>query len=102
MRLAFVLSQVGQGLKRNLSMSIAVVIVTCVSLLFVGAATLTQMQISNLRDTWYGKIEISVSMCAKDDVDATAQAIEEAAAQQGFPAPTFVVARPGEGARRLH
>ncbi len=68
MRLAFVLSQVGQGLKRNLSMSIAVVIVTCVSLLFVGAATLTQMQISNLRDTWYGKIEISVSMCAKDDV----------------------------------
>lgn len=43
-----------------------------------------------------------IALIAKDDVDATAQAIEEAAAQQGFPAPTFVVARPGEGARRLH
>lgn len=42
-----------------------------------------------------------IALIAKDDVDATAQAIEEAAAQQGFPAPTFVVARPGEGARRL-
>ncbi len=43
-----------------------------------------------------------IALIAKDDVDATAQAIEEAAAQQGFPAPTFVMARPGEGARRLH
>lgn len=43
-----------------------------------------------------------IALITKDDVDATAQAIEEAAAQQGFPAPTFVVARPGEGARRLH
>lgn len=43
-----------------------------------------------------------IALIAKDEVDATAQAIEEAAAQQGFPAPTFVVARPGEGARRLH
>lgn len=42
-----------------------------------------------------------IALIAKDDVDATAQAIEEAAVQQGFPAPTFVVARPGEGARRL-
>ena len=43
-----------------------------------------------------------IALIAKDEVDATAQAIEEAAAQQGFLAPTFVVARPGEGARRLH
>ncbi|MDK8498218.1 galactokinase [Corynebacterium accolens] len=43
-----------------------------------------------------------IALIAKNDVDATAHAIEKAAAQQGFPAPTFVVARPGEGARRLH
>lgn len=68
MRLAFVLSQVGQGLRRNLAMTISVILVTCVSLLFVGAAGLLQIQINNLRDTWYGKIEISVSMCAKNDL----------------------------------
>lgn len=67
MRFTFVLSQVGQGLKRNLAMTISVILVTCVSLLFVGAAALLQIQISNLKATWYGKIEISVSMCAQDD-----------------------------------
>ena len=30
MRLTFVLSQVGQGLRRNLAMTVAVIIVTCV------------------------------------------------------------------------
>ncbi|MER0087600.1 galactokinase [Corynebacterium sp. KPL3927] len=42
-----------------------------------------------------------IALVAKDDVDATAHAIEKAAAKQGFPTPTFVVAQPGEGARRL-
>ena len=58
MRLAFVLSQVGQGLRRNLAMSVAVIIVTCVSLLFVGSAALAQIQINNLRDTWLSLIHI--------------------------------------------
>ncbi|MDO5671644.1 MAG: permease-like cell division protein FtsX [Actinomycetaceae bacterium] len=76
MRIAFVLSQVGQGLRRNLAMTVSVVLVTFVSLLFVGAAALLQAQISNLKDTWYGKIEISVSMCAKDDVSPQCAGVE--------------------------
>lgn len=67
MRITFVLKQVFQGLRRNLAMSLAVVIVTCVSLLFVGAAALLQTQIGNIRDSWYGRVEVSVSMCAKND-----------------------------------
>ena len=81
MRLTFVLSQVGQGLRRNLAMTVAVVIVTCVSLLFVGSAVLAEMQINNLRDTWYGKIEISVSMCTKDDVSPNCNGQEATEAQ---------------------
>lgn len=76
MRFTFVLSQVGQGLRRNMAMSVAVVIVTCVSLLFVGSAVLAKMQINNLRDTWYGKIEISVSMCTKDDASPNCDGTE--------------------------
>lgn len=81
MRLTFVLSQVGQGLRRNLAMTVAVIIVTCVSLLFVGSAVLAEMQINNLRDTWYGKIEISVSMCTKDDVSPNCNGQEATEAQ---------------------
>ena len=37
MRLQFILSEIGIGLRRNLSMSISVILVTFVSLTFVGA-----------------------------------------------------------------
>ena len=40
MRLGLILGEVGQGLRRNLSMVISVVLVTFISLTFVGAAIL--------------------------------------------------------------
>ena len=53
MRFQFILSEIGIGLRRNLSMTVSVILVTFVSLTFVGAAVLTQMQISKLKGEWY-------------------------------------------------
>ncbi|PFG36086.1 cell division transport system permease protein [Flavimobilis soli] len=63
MRLQFILSEIGIGLRRNLSMTISVILVTFVSLTFVGAASLLQMQVSKLKDDWYGKVEVTVLLC---------------------------------------
>lgn len=63
MRLRFILSQVGQGLSRNLAMTVSVALVTFVSLLFVGAAALIQMQIGNMKNDWYDRVEVSVFLC---------------------------------------
>ena len=63
MRLQFILSEIGIGLRRNLSMTISVILVTFVSLTFVGAAGLLQMQVSKLKDDWYGKVEVTVLLC---------------------------------------
>ncbi|QPK93952.1 ABC transporter permease [Actinomyces sp. zg-332] len=71
MRFKFVASQVWQGLKSNISMTIAVILVTFISLLFVGSAALLQMQINNIRDEWYDKVEITVSMCVEGDPSTT-------------------------------
>ena len=65
--LRFILSEVGKGLSRNRAMSVAVVIVTFVSLLFVGVAGLSQMQVSRMKTEWYDKIEVSIYMCATND-----------------------------------
>lgn len=62
-RLRFVLGEIGQGLRRNLSMAISVVLVTFVSLTFVGSAALLQMQIGKMKDEWYDRVELSVYMC---------------------------------------
>jgi len=64
-RLQFILSEIGIGLRRNLSMSVSVILVTFVSLTFVGAAALLQQQISQMKDDWYGKVEISVFLCPR-------------------------------------
>lgn len=63
MRWQFVLSQVGSGLRRNLAMAVAVVIVTFVSLTFVGAAALLQFQVNTMKGEWYDKVEVAVFMC---------------------------------------
>ncbi len=67
MRLRFILSETGKGLARNKAMAVSVVIVTYVSLLFVGVAALAQLQVNMLKDEWYDKIEVSIYMCAQDD-----------------------------------
>ncbi|WP_350258841.1 permease-like cell division protein FtsX [Scrofimicrobium sp. R131] len=71
MRLRFILSETGKGLARNKAMAVAVIIVTFVSLLFVGVASLAQLQVGKMRSQWYDKIEVSVYMCANKDQSPT-------------------------------
>lgn len=66
MRLRFIVGEVVNGLRRNGTMALSVVLVTFVSLMFVGAAALTQMQIDQLRDDWYGRVEISIFLCPEN------------------------------------
>lgn len=63
----FILSEVGKGLIRNKVMAVSVVLVTFVSLFFIGIAGLAQFQVSAMKSQWYDKIEVSIYMCAQDD-----------------------------------
>lgn len=64
MRLGLILSEVFTGLRRNTSMVISVVLVTFVSLTFVGAAMLMQAQIGTMRDFWVDRAQVAVTMCS--------------------------------------
>ncbi len=66
MRLRFITGEVFNGLRRNLTMALSVVLVTFVSLTFVGAAALIQMQLGQLKDDWYGKVEVSIFLCPEN------------------------------------
>jgi len=76
MRLQFILSEIGLGLRRNLSMTISVILVTFVSLTFVGAAALLQTQIGKMKDDWYDKVEVSVFLCPQNSSKPTCAAGE--------------------------
>src|SRR5438270_7761477 len=63
MRLGLVLAEAGNGLRRNLSMVISIVLVTFVSITFVGAAALLQLQIGQMKNFWYDKAQVAVYLC---------------------------------------
>lgn len=83
MRLRFVLSQIGNGLRRNLAMAVSVVLVTFISLAFVGAAVLLQTQINNMKDDWYDKVEVSVFLCPETSFAPTCAGGEVSEEQLG-------------------
>jgi cell division transport system permease protein len=82
MRLQFILSEIGIGLRRNLSMTISVILVTFVSLTFVGAAALLQLQIGKMQDDWYDKVEVTVYLCPAGTSSAATCAGGEVTAEQ--------------------
>ncbi len=81
MRFGLILSEAGSGLRRNLSMVISVILVTFISLTFVGAAILMQMQIGQMKNYWYDRAQVAVYMCTASDVSATCQSANATADQ---------------------
>lgn len=65
MRAKFVLGEVGTGLRRNLTMTVAVIITVAVSLGLFGGALLVRAQVDQMKDYWYDKVEVSIFLCGK-------------------------------------
>jgi cell division transport system permease protein len=83
-RFSLIMSEVAGGLRRNLSMVVSVVLVTFISLTFVGAAMLLQMQIGQMKGYWYDRAEVAVYLCTQyadggncNSVEATKEQIAQ-------------------------
>lgn len=63
MRLGFVAREIVSGLRRNVSMVISIVLVTFLSLTFVGTAGLLQAQIGQMKTYWYDRAQVAVYLC---------------------------------------
>ncbi len=82
MRAGLVLSEVGHGLRRNVSMVVSIVLVTFISLTFVGAAILLQMQINQMKGYWYDRAQVAVYLCTNYDEGGVCNATEATAEQK--------------------
>jgi cell division transport system permease protein len=67
----YLASEIGTGLRRNVTMTVAVVVTVAISLALLGAALLIRAQAATMKDFWYDKIEISVFLCNDFDTGAT-------------------------------
>lgn len=81
MRIGLILGEVANGLRRNVSMVISVVLVTFISLTFVGAAMLLQLQIGQMKGYWYDRAQVAVYMCTAVDTTGNCTQTEATQAQ---------------------
>lgn len=75
MRMNFVLSEVAAGLRRNLTMTIAMIMTTAISLGFFGAGLLVANQIGEMKELYYDKLEVSIYLA--DGITAPQQTAVE-------------------------
>ncbi len=59
-------SEAWSGVRRNATMTLAVIVTMWVSLSLFGSGLLAAQQVELMKDRWYDKIEISVFLCVKD------------------------------------
>ncbi len=79
MRAQFILSEIGIGLRRNLTMTIAVIVTVAISLALFGSGLLIRKQVETMKDYWYDKVEVSVYLCGEVSraVTCNGQAVTE-------------------------
>jgi cell division transport system permease protein len=77
MRFKYVLNEVLVGLWRNVTMTIAMIITMSVSLTMLGASVLMYMQVDQMKNYYYGEIQVSIFL--REDVsEAQRTAINQA------------------------
>jgi len=92
MRLGLILGEAFQGLRRNMSMVVSVVLVTFISLTFVGVAILLQQQIGSMKGYWYDRAQVAIYFCSA--IDQTGNCVQAAATQEQIDAVTAKLADP--------
>src|SRR5512134_4054169 len=70
MQLTYVFSELGNGLKRNVSMTIAVIVTIFVSLTLVGMGLLLNAQAQKAEEYWGSKLQITVFLCNQNSTTA--------------------------------
>lgn len=79
MQLRYVFSELGQGLRRNLSMHLAVILTLFVSLTLVGVGVLLREQSIKSTEQWGSELQITAFLCkARDDNPACTGEVTQA------------------------
>ncbi|MFF0226096.1 permease-like cell division protein FtsX [Streptomyces sp. NPDC004629] len=81
MRAQFVLSEIGVGLRRNLTMTFAVIVSVALSLALFGGSLLMSDQVTTMKGYWYDKVNVSIFLCNKSDAESDPNCAKGAATE---------------------
>ncbi len=66
MRVRFVVGEVIIGLRRNLTMTMALVVTIAISLALLGTGLLVRQQVNQMKGFWFDKVEVSLFLCTRN------------------------------------
>src|SRR5215475_7241480 len=70
MRAQFVFGEVWIGLRRNLTMTVALIVVVAISLSLLGTGLLVVKQVNHTRSLWQSKVQLSIYLCDNNPLSA--------------------------------
>lgn len=82
MRAQFVMSEISVGLRRNLTMTFAVIVSVALSLALLGGSLLANEQVNEMKSYWYGKVQVSIYLCNENDAEADPNCAKGAVTEQ--------------------
>lgn len=65
MRPTNILVDAWQGLRRNKSIAVSVVLVTMISMYLLGVGVLAQRQVQTMKGHWYDRVQVSIYLCTE-------------------------------------
>ena len=83
MQLTYVFSELGSGLRRNLSMTVAVIVTIFISLTLVGMGLLLNAQANKAEAYWGSKLQITVFLCNQNSATPNCVNGQATRAQKG-------------------
>jgi cell division transport system permease protein len=65
MRAQFVLQEIWIGLRRNLTMTVALIVTVAIAMALFGTGLLIKAQVDSSKSYWYDRVEVSIYLCSK-------------------------------------
>jgi cell division transport system permease protein len=76
MQIRYAFSELGTGLRRNVTMTVAVIVTVWISLVLFGMGLLVRSEVDLVKGFWYDKVQIAVFLC--NDVGSSPQCADGA------------------------
>jgi cell division transport system permease protein len=82
MRIQFVVQEIWIGLRRNLTMTIALIVTVAIAMALFGTGLLIKAQVDSSKDYWYDRVEVSIYLCSKTSTNPSCNKADRTDAQR--------------------
>jgi cell division transport system permease protein len=82
MRAQFVFQEIWIGLRRNLTMTIALIVTVAIAMALFGTGLLIKAQVDSSKDYWYDRVEVSIYLCSKTSTNPSCNKADRTDAQR--------------------